>query len=152
MAHRTPVAAVSALFVVLAAAPVDTCECGTPPPLSRAARTETPFVFEGKAVETVERSIQTTRLTSAGGTNSMEIERDVVFEVKRAWNGVTKKRLVLAADLSSCMFGFDVDKTYVVFAWKNAKGALTTHQCSRTIESSKAADLLAHLGPGTVLK
>ena len=78
--------------------------------------------------------------------------REVVFEVSRAWNGVTSKRLTVAADESDCMFPFKVDGIYVVFAWKDAKGSPATSICTRTIESIRAADPIAQLGPATTPK
>ena len=50
------------------------------------------------------------------------------------------------------MFPFKVDQTYVVFAWKDDKGGPSTSICTRTVESSKAADVIAQLGPGTTPK
>ena len=52
--------------------------------------------------------------------------REVVFEVTRAWNGVTTKRLAVSAEVSDCMFPFAIDRSYVVFAWKDAKGGPAT--------------------------
>ena len=75
-----------------------------------------------------------------------------MFEVQRAWNGVTTKRLAVSAELSDCMFPFEIDYTYVVFAGKDAKGNPATSICTRTVESSQAADVLAHLGPAAALK
>ena len=60
--------------------------------------------------------------------------REVIFEVTRAWNGVTTKRLAVSAEMSDCMFPFEIDRTYVVFAWKDAKGGPATSICTRTIE------------------
>jgi hypothetical protein len=75
-----------------------------------------------------------------------------VFEVRRAWNGVTSKRISVGAEMSDCMFPFEIDHTYIVFAGKDAKGAPSSGACTRTVESSKAAGVLAHLGAGTVPK
>jgi hypothetical protein len=52
-------------------------------------------------------------------------------------------------DESDCAFPFEIDHTYVVFAWKDAKGAPATSVCTRNAESSKAADIIAALGPAT---
>jgi hypothetical protein len=133
--------------------PAGACDCGGPPPLSSAVRRELPFIFEGKAVEIVERVLLTQRTTSAGGSGeSQTLGREVVFEVTRAWNGVTTKRMSISSVWSDCMVPFEIDHTYVVFASKDGKGAPVTNSCTRTVESSKAADVLKHLGPATVPK
>jgi hypothetical protein len=151
MAHKAVVVSLSLLLLLLASAPAESCECSALKPLSNAIRTEAPFIFEGRVVEFVERSLHTTRTTSGGDSGEVQpLARQVVFEVRRVWNGVRKKRIAVASDLSSCMFSFEVDRTYVVFSWKDAKGELTTSHCSRTVESSQAADILAHLGQATV--
>ena len=138
---------------ILPSAPADSCDCVTPKPLSNAVRTESPFIFEGKVIEIVERSVHTTRTTSGGGSGEVRpLGREVVFEVRRAWNGVAVKRISVSAEASDCMFPFEIDHTYVVFAGKDAKGGPVTSMCSRTVESSKAVDVLAHLGPGSVPK
>lgn len=141
------------LLLILPSAPADSCDCVTPKPLSNAVRHEFPFIFEGKVVEIVERSEHTTRTTSSGGSGEVRpLGRDVVLEVGRAWNGVASKRISVSAEASDCMFPFEIDHTYVVFARKDASGRPVTSVCSRTSESGKAADVLAHLGQGTVPK
>ena len=149
---RMPVLAL--LMVLLpAGSPADACDCIRLEPLSAAVRQEAPFIFEGKAVEIVERSLHTLRTTSGGGSSETKpMGREVVFEVTRAWNGVTTKRLAVSAEVSDCMFPFEIDHTYVVFAWKEATGGPATSLCTRTMESSKAADVLAQLGPATAPK
>jgi hypothetical protein len=47
------------------------------------------------------------------------------------------------------MFPFEIDHTYVVFAWKEATGGPATSICTRTIASERAADVIAALGPAT---
>jgi len=153
MSHKALVPTVRFLLLLLPSAPADSCDCMRPKPLSSSVRTESPFIFEGKVVEIVERSLHTTRTTSGGGSGEVQpLGRAVVFEVRRAWNGVTGKRIAVSAEVSDCMFPFEIDHTYVVFAGKDAKGGPETSICTRTVESSKAADVLAHLGPATVPK
>jgi hypothetical protein len=153
MQGRSLVVALAVLLLPAADARIDACGCVRPRPLSAAVRTEAPFIFEGKVVEIVERTLMTSRTTSAGGSGeSKAMGREVVFEVTRAWNGVTTKRLAVSAEVSDCMFPFKIDQTYVVFAWKDAKGGPATSICTRTMESSKAADVIAQLGPATAPK
>jgi len=150
MQGRSLVVALAVLFLPAAAARIDACDCIRLQPLSEAVRKEAPFIFEGKVVEMVERSLHTLRTTSGGGSSETKpMGREVTFEVTRGWNGVTTKRLTVAADEGDCMFPFKIDQTYVVFAWKDAKGGPATSICTRTMESSKAADVIAQLGPAT---
>lgn len=126
------------------------CDCIRLQPLSAAVRKEAPFIFEGKVVEIVERSLHTLRTTSGGGSSETKpMGREVVFEVLRSWNGVTARRLEVSAEVSDCMYPFALDHTYVVFAWKDAKGGPATSICTRTMESSKAVEIIAALGPAT---
>jgi hypothetical protein len=147
---RTPVLLALLLMLPPAGSPADACECSRPPALSPSVRKEAPFIFEGKAVEIVERTLLTSRVTSGGGSGeSKAMGREVVFEVTRAWNGVTTKRIAVSSEWNDCMFPFEIDHTYVVFAAKDAKGAPLTNACMRTMESGKAADVIAALGPAT---
>jgi hypothetical protein len=153
MSHKALILTGSLLLLILRSAPADSCDCVTPKPLSNALRSESPFIFEGKVVEIVERSEHTTRTTSGGGSGEVRpLGREVVFEVGRAWNGVASKRISVSAEASDCMFPFEIDHTYVVFAGKDATGRPVTSVCSRTSESGEAADVLARLGPGSVPK
>jgi hypothetical protein len=138
------------VLVLLPTAPPDAgaCECISLQPLSGAVRTEAPFIFEGKVIEIVERSLHTLRTTSGGGSSETRpMGREVVFEVTRSWNGMTTTRLEVSAEVSDCMYPFEIDRTYVVFAWKDAKGGPATSICTRTTESSKAGGVIAALGP-----
>ncbi len=146
--------ALALLMLLLPAGwPADACDCIRLQPLSAAVRKEAPFIFEGKVVAIVERQMQTRRTVSGGGSSeSRPMGREVVFEVTRAWSSVTTKRLAVSADVSDCMFPFEIDHSYVVFAWKDAKGGPATSICTRTMESSKAGDVIVQLGPATVPK
>jgi hypothetical protein len=141
------------LVLLPAASPADACDCIRLQPLSAAVRKEAPFIFEGKVVEIVERSLHTLRTTSGGSSSENKpMGREVVFEVIRAWNGVTTKRLSVAAEVSDCMYPFAIDRSYVVFAGKDAAGGPAASICTRTTESSKATEVIAVLGPGTAPK
>jgi hypothetical protein len=142
--------ALTVLLLPVADPRLDACDCLRLQPLSPAVRKEAPFIFEGKVVEIVERSLHTLRATSGGGSSETKpMGREVVFEIVRSWNGVTTRRLEVSAEVSDCMYPFAIDHTYVVFAWKEAKGGPATSICTRTMESSKAAEVIAALGPAT---
>jgi hypothetical protein len=141
------------LLLSAGAARIEACDCIGLQPLSGAVRKEAPFIFEGKVVEIVERTLTTLRTRSGGGSSeSTPMGREVVFEVTRAWNGVTTKRVTVSAEVSDCMFPFAIDRSYVVFAWKDAKGQPATSICTRTTESSKAGDVIAQLGAAGIPK
>jgi hypothetical protein len=148
MRVRSAALALAVLLLPTADARIDACDCARLQALSPSVRKEAPFIFEGKAVEIVERTLMTSRLTSGGGSGeSKAMGREVVFEVTRGWNGVTTKRVTVSSEWSDCMFPFEIDHTYVVFAAKDPKGAPLTNTCTRTMESGKAADVIAALGP-----
>jgi hypothetical protein len=148
MQIRSAALVLAVLILPMADARIGACDCLRLPPLSSAVRKEAPFIFEGKVVEIVERTLLTSRVTSGGGSGeSKAMGREVVFEVTRAWSGVTTNRVAVSSEWSDCMFPFAIDHTYVVFAAKDAKGARLTNTCMRTMESSKAADVIAALGP-----
>jgi hypothetical protein len=151
MHARSTVLALAVGF--LTPADIQACDCLRLQPLSAAVRREAPFIFEGKVVEIVERNLQTLRTTSGGGSSETRpMGREVVFEVTRAWNGVTTKRLAVSAEVSDCMFPFEMDRTYVVFASKDVKGRPVSSICTRTMEATKAGDVIARLGLATTPK
>jgi hypothetical protein len=150
---RTPLVLTGTLLLLILPAPADSCDCVRPKALSNAVRTESPFIFEGRVIQIVERSVHTRRTTSGGGSGEIRpLGREVVFEVVRAWNGVTSKRISVSAEMSDCVFPFEINHTYVVFAGKDDKGGPETSICTRTAESAKAADVLTYLGQGTAPK
>jgi hypothetical protein len=125
----------------------EACDCiGLPLP-STAIRTETPFIFEGRVLDIVERSEQTLTTTPRGASSSVRpLDRLVNFEVVRAWRGVQANRLSVSAELSDCMFAFRAGRSYLVFAYLDARQRAATTICTRTIEFEKAAPLIALLG------
>lgn len=148
-----PLALALAVLLLLpaAAARLDACDCVRLKPLGPSVRVEAPFIFEGRVVEIVDRSLHTTRTTSGGGSGEVRpLGREVVFAVSRAWAGVRRTRVSVFADEGDCAFPFEVDRVYVVFARRDPKGRPTTSICMRTTESSKAAGVIARLGPGAV--
>jgi hypothetical protein len=141
------------LILVPGGGTADACDCIRLQPLSPAVRKEAPFIFEGKVVEIVERSLHTLRTRSGGGSSETKpMGREVVFEVTRSWNGVTTKRLEVSAEISDCMYPFEIDRSYVVFAWKDTQGGPATSICTRTMESTRAGEVIAALGLATMPK
>jgi len=124
------------------------CDCIRLRPLSAAVREEAEFIFEGRVLEIVEREehIRTTR--DGGATGEVRpLDRQVVFEVRRAWRGVTSERISVTSLVSDCMFNFEIGREYLVFALKGAGGRPTTGICTRTSALAAAQPVLIYLGP-----
>jgi hypothetical protein len=126
------------------------CDCLTLGPPTPDVRNEAPYIFEGRVLETVERTEHTTTTRSGRATSEVRpLDRLVVFEVKRAWRGVTKDRVVLAWPMSDCMFPFGVGREYLVFAHADSTGRPETTICARTRPLGAAANVIRHLGEPT---
>ena len=129
------------------------CDCIRLRPLSAAVREEAEFIFEGRVLEIVEREehIRTTR--DGGATGEVRpLDRQVVFEVRRAWRGVASERISVTSIVSDCMFNFEMSREYLVFALKGAEGRPTTGICTRTSTISSAEKILTYLGPPSFKK
>lgn len=129
------------------------CDCVRLKPLSSAVREEADFIFEGRVLEIVEREehIRTTR--DGGATGEVRpLDRQVVFEVGRAWRGVMSERISVTSLVSDCMFNFEVGGQYLVFALKDADGRPATGICTRTSALARAGPVLSYLGPPTFRK
>ena len=153
MQRRRLCAAISGVIVVWAfgaPVPADACDCVRLKPLSQAVRIEAPFIFSGTVVEIVERNEHTTRTYDGGAQSSVRpLDRQVVFRVESAWRGVARDRVSVAVEVSDCMFPFEIGKTYLVFASKDARGRPTTNICSRTTTLDGAAEITRVLGAPT---
>jgi len=124
------------------------CDCASLKAPSPAIRTEAPIIFEGQVVEILDRSLHITRITPSDSTGETRpLGREVVFQVSRAWAGVTSRRVSLFMDDSDCAFGFEAGHQYVVFARRDQKGRATTSVCMRTAEADRAETVLKALGP-----
>ena len=90
-------------------------------------------VFTGKLTEITDRSTY----------------REVTFTVDQYWSGKVTQRFTIRTERtkSSCAFGFQIDKSYLVFA-ETYKGHLYTAECSRNQLVDKAMEDLGYLGEG----
>ena len=124
------------------------CDCVALKPLSTAIRTEAPIIFEGQVVEILDRSLHIKRTTPSDSTGETRpLGREVIFQVSRAWAGVTSRRVSLFMDDSDCAFAFEAGHRYVVFARHDQKGRPTTSVCMRTSEADRAEAVVKALGP-----
>jgi hypothetical protein len=137
----------SAGAVLLASTPAEPCDCRRLPEPSPGIATEARFIFMGRVVEVRERSehVIITRGTSAE-TSVRPLERSVVFQVSRAWRGVTSKAFTVNTDWSDCMYRFEVGSDYLVFADIADRGRPYTSICYRTTPADRAAEFLKLLG------
>jgi hypothetical protein len=142
-----------ALAIVIITASVDTpqaCDCVRLGPLSADVGREAAVIFSGRALEIVERNEHTTRTYASGAeTRVRSLGRHVVFEVIAGWRGVKGERVEVGAELSDCVFPFEIGVTYLVFAHRDARGRPSTNICTRTTALAKADAVLRALGPPT---
>jgi hypothetical protein len=137
-----------AVAVLGSARAVAACDCAALKPPSTAIRTEAPIIFEGQVVEILDRSLHIKRTTPSDSTGETRpIGREVIFQMSRAWAGVTARRVSLFMDDSDCAFAFEAGHHYVVFAHRDQKGRPTTSVCTRTSEADRAEAVLKALGP-----
>ena len=126
------------------------CDCLRLKPLSTDVRREAPVIFSGTLVEIVERNEHVTTTFDGGATGSVKpIDRSVNFRIISGWQGVTQPRFSLAADVSDCMFPFEIGRAYLVFAQRDARARSSTSICQRTKLVEEAADVLRVLGAPT---
>jgi hypothetical protein len=137
----------SAAAVLLTSTPAEPCDCRRLPEPSPGIGTEATFIFTGRVVEVRERSehLIITRETS-GETSVRPLERSVVFQLSRAWRGVTSKTFTVNTDWSDCMYPFEVGSDYLVFADLANRGRPYTSICYRTTPADRAEPLLKLLG------
>lgn len=106
------------------------CTCAPPPPPAE-ARDAADSVFSGRV------------LSVTPGKNGLDVE----IQVDRSWKQARCGTVVVqtASDSAACGFGFEVGKSYLVYA-DIEKGKLTTSLCSRTRAIEDAGEDLAALG------
>ena len=78
---------------------------------------------------------------------------EAVFKVKRVWKGVEQETVsVFTSSISSaCGYGFKKGITYLVYAYGNEEGKLSTSICSRTTRFEDWHEDFEELGPGKVI-
>jgi hypothetical protein len=140
--------AATTVFMLGTPRAVQACDCVRLKPPSTDVRREAPVIFSGTVVEIVERNEHTTTTFDGGAKTSVRpLERRVVFRVTSGWQGVTQERFSVSAELSDCMFPFDVGRAYLVFAHLDAQARASTNICLRTRALDETADVLRLLGP-----
>lgn len=75
---------------------------------------------------------------------------EAVFRVERVWKGVEGATVGVftASHSATCGYGFRRGRTYLVYAYKDVEGRLSTGICSRTRRLKDAGEDLKELGAG----
>jgi hypothetical protein len=144
---------VSAVFALtFSSAPVLGCKCVSPPPDIKTARdlaqwtaSRSDAIFEGR-VERIELKWPLLE-AKVGGLVSADIDQDppvmeASFEVSRSYRGAQQKSILIKTGVGGgdCGFHFEVGEQYLVYAFADESGHLSTGICSGTalLEESKA--------------
>ena len=114
------------------------CTCAPPQSPAQELKRAT-AVFSGKV-------IKIKRHNKAAGTFATV---EAVFKVGRVWKGVDEKTVsVFTSSMSSaCGYGFKKGSTYLVYAYANEEGKLSTSICSRTSRFTDWHEDMEELGP-----
>ncbi len=136
------------------------CSCAKSPPQEVFQRSDA--VFSGKVVSVKEQK-------RPGKNGGSYVEHAYTFQVDTNWKGVSGSRIVTyfysdfitpsGSSLTGCTAeGFEVGKTYLVYAWRGTgvadyfeaphKLSASLHYCSRTNLLVDAGEDLQVLGPG----
>ena len=148
------------LVLTFSPAPVFGCTCAAPPPESKTASelgggTKADAIFEGK-VESVELrwKLKEAQIGDVIPTEATDLDQDgpvmqVSFEVSHSYRGDQRRPMRFSTGLGGgdCGFDFEVGKQYLVYAFKNEAGELSTSTCTRTTRLEKSRGNLAYL-PG----
>jgi hypothetical protein len=115
------------------------CSC-VPPKNALQELEQAAAVFTGKLVELVKH----------GPEAGLFARVEAVIAVERTWKGVDKKTVSVftSSHSASCGYGFKEGREYLVYAFQDAEGRLTTTICSRTRQVKDAAEDLKELGEG----
>ena len=75
---------------------------------------------------------------------------EAVLRVERAWKGVEEATVSVftSSHSAACGYSFKEGRTYLVYAYKNAEGRLSTGICGRTRRLKDAGEDLKELGAG----
>ncbi len=147
----------TAFSLSLIGTPVFGCSCVQPPPganttqqLAEWAAKGKEAIFEGK-VESVELRWKFVE-ARAGDIVPADIEQEppemeASFEVLRSYRGVDSKHVRVRTGIGGgdCGFNFETNEMYLVFAYKDDSGELSTGICSSTALIAESQANLAYL-------
>src|SRR6202051_2352846 len=145
------------LGLTFSPAPVFGCTCAAPPRESKPAselggRTKADAIFEGK-VESVELrwKLKEAQIGDVIPTVATDLDQDgpvilVSLEILHSYRGDHQKPMRLSTGLGGgdCGFDFEVGKQYLVYAFKDEAGELSTNIRTRTTRLEKGSENLAY--------
>jgi len=126
------------IFAIIATATHELQACSCPPkPSSANAVAQADAVFSGK-IEKVELVVST-----------VSSFRRIKITVARVWKGDREAaaEIFTGPDQGACGYDFQVNATYLIYAYKSESGRLQTDICTRTAAISRAQEDLNYLGP-----
>lgn len=106
------------------------CSCNLNPPCAAFWRADAVFIGRVTAAETIQAEGQSPEIVTA-------------FTVLRTFRGEPLPTMVLRAVLTSCVYGFRIGETYLVYAFRGADGRFATGQCSGTKPLAEADEDIA---------
>lgn len=148
----------SVMFVfTFSAVPVLACTCASPPPEVKTARdlakwyaSKSDAIFEG-SVERIELKWPMLE-ARVGDIISADIEQDppvmqVSIEISRSYRGTQPNSIVIRTGLGTgdCGFRFEVGEQYLVYAFVDESGRLSTDICSGTAPLKRSQAGLSYL-------
>ena len=97
-------------------------------------------VFSGKVVEVRRHT----------GTADLFFSIEVVFNVVKTWKGIRARTVSVftSSDSDACGYRFKERRTYLVYAYGDTEGRLSTSICSRTKRLKNSREDLKVLGTG----
>lgn len=110
-----------------------TCKPGSAQSTIKRLRKESAAIFVGK-VRQITREFKDYRLTLK-----------VSFSVEQTWKGPQDEEIVVYTE-GGCMASYQVDRTYIVYAYKGETGRLETIICMRNRRLEDAGEDLKRLG------
>ena len=138
---------VFALTVLLAASSsvAYACTC-VGPSTARDAAASASNVLLGTVLAVAEIPYDTSR--AAGAT--LQFSTVSTFRVERSWKGALARKVRVYSTNAggACGYEFEVDRTYLVYAFADSAGRLETGICTRTAASEDAAQDIKELGAG----
>lgn len=155
---------VSVVFALtFSSAPAVACKCVSPSPDIKTARdlaqwtaNRSDAIFEGR-VERVELKWALME-AKVGDLIAADVEEDppvmkVSFDVSRSYRGAQQKNIRVRTGLGGgdCGFHFEVGKQYLVYAFADESGQLSTGICSGTALLEESQANLSHLRGGPIV-
>ena len=135
--------AIVAFFVLAKPMHLNSCTCGTKPPLNDEV-CSADDIFLGEVIE-----IEPMYLIDPSEIGGVPSHCAVTFVIHEVWKGPADRyiSLITPSEESACGFSFAVGHEYLVFSWYTR-----VNRCSRTSALSGAGATIEQLGSATVIE